>query len=981
MTGTLDVRPNERVALNLQGESDIIAASAVPCTANDCKLPYLPNNLELRQGEDTDRPVVVTGDLQGDLFALDIENFPLALLNLAPGQPAGIEGALAGTTTGEIDLNLNTLAADGNIAIAKPGLGYIQADRLDADFQYDPVAQIAELTSSSLELGNSKYNLNAALNLESGAIDGKLDIPQAYIQDALTTLRWFTIEDAIALFGVSDYASVDAVRPAPERETVDQSVARKLNQLRRANNLIQTNATIRQASTVPTELDIRGRYQGEVVLGGTIQVPQADFQVKGNSWEWQPTAPLPDIVNPLGLVVEETQAISIPKLSLAGKLQGTAVDLADATVQVQEALLSLEGKLSPKNTDAKFAVANLTVDNITNFVTLPVDLAGEINSVGTIKGSIEQPKLEGKVAFSEGAFNGNVLPAKLAGDFDYDGSKLAFNTTAPDAIQVEATVPYPIIPGKSDRLTLNADIDEEAFVFLAALSQNYLNWVGGEGDAKLNATARLDLARKGILYNLDAEGVVNLKDANVLVETPFFVEPFVGTGKITLNNQIVNVEELDAIFADKDLRVSGKLPILTAVANLDKPLTIDLPPGDMKIDKLYEGGVEGVVTVTGPSLEPVIGGEVLLEDGKVFIPKVEKPTAEDTVQLAGTQVESILNDRVRTKSSTKPNTKAQRKAKAKAKPKSSFITALNNLKVKLKDFKLQQAPLYNFQLEGNLNLNGTVDEPSNIIPQGKLKLTKADVDIFSSSFGLARDRDNTIVFSPQAGVFNPQLDIILRTQVEDIGEQDINDLRRADGNSNEIDDPLSQISDSQTVRINLVIDGETTDILPNLAQDSNLNCNIRPNNESLVENNKFYTKAELARYTKCSQDFTSSSVGDRNLINSPAVQLTSTPSLNRGEIVSLLSGQFIAFASQVSNSSQSQLFDLGVNKFVLTPLQNSLLYKVEDTTVGFGKKLGLDYLSVFPNLEGTYQIDRDSSVNSTYNYVLNEARVEYQRNF
>ncbi len=976
MAGTLDVQPQQQIALNLQGEQDVITASAVPCKASNCKLPYLPTNVELRQGEDTNQPVIVTGDRTGDIFALDIQNFPLALLNLAPGTAAGIDGALAGKTTGEIDLNLNTLATEGNIAIANPAIGYIQAKQLEAEFAYDPVNNIAQVTSSSLNLGESRYNLNAALNLESGEIDGKLSIPQAYIQDALTTLRWFTIEDAISLFRIPDYAEVNAVKPAPEKETVDQSVARKLNQLRLINKQIQANAAAREAGNVPTELDIRGKYQGEVILGGTIQTPQADFKVEGGDWQWQPTLGYPAIVNPLGLVIEESQYIAFPKVLIAGELLGTTVDLEEAMVQVQEAVLSLKGKLSPEQLDAKFNVNNLTVDNITNFVTIPVDVAGEINSVGTIKGTVEQPQLEGKVAFANGAFNGNVLPAQLAGDFNYDGSKLAFNTTAPEAIKVEAEVPYPIIPVTSDRITAKANIDQEAFVFLSALSQNYLNWLGGKGDAQLEATARLDLNRKGILYDLSAQGVVNLQDANVAVETPFFTEQFVGTGKITLNNQIVNVENLDATFADKDLSVKGKLPILTAVANLDNPLTIDLPPGEIQIDKLYEGGVAGEVMVTGASLAPVIGGEVTLEDGQVFIPKVEKPTQADVVQLAGTQVNNLTSNQPGQK------TKAQAKSAKSAQPnKSAIITALNNLKVKLKDFKLEQAPIYNFQLEGDLTLNGTVDKPSNIIPKGTLLLTKADVDVFSSSFNLARNRENTIIFTPNAGVFNPQLDVILKTQVEDIDQQDADQLRLAESNSNEIDDPLSEINDSQTVRISLVVNGETTDILPNLAQTVSLNCNVRPPNQSLKENDKYYTASELNQYTQCFRDSSSSSVDNRSLVNSPAVELTSIPSLNRGEIINLLSGQFLAFAGKLSNSSQSQLFDLGVNKFILSPLQNSLLYKVEDTTVGFGRKLGLDYLTVFPNLEGVYEINQNSSINSTYNYVLNEARVEYQRNF
>ena len=997
MRGTVRVQPQQEIALNLQGQQDTIAARAVPCTADRCKLPYLPTNLEIRQGEDTEQPVIAVGDRQGDLFSLDINNFPLALLNLAPGKAAGIEGALTGRTTGDLDLDLYTLAAQGNITVDEPGVGYIQADLFDANFNYDPASNLAEVNSASLNFGDSEYDLNAALDLQTGQIDGRLNIPQAYIQDALTTFRWFTIQDVTNLFNIPDYGEPAAVKPAPERDVVDKSIARMLNQLRNVNRQIQANAAAREAGSVPTELDIQGQYGGEIILGGTIQTPQANFRVEGSDWQWQPKPPYPDIVEPLGLVIEESQYIELPTLLIAGSLQGTTVDLDKAAIQVQQAVLSLEGQLSPEQTDAEFTIANLTVDNIGNFVEIPVDIAGEINSIGTIRGTIDNPQLAGTIAFSNGAFNGNLLPSKLAGDFDYNGKELTFNTTAPEAIEVQATVPYPIVPGQSDRFTASANLEQEAFIFLSALSQNYLNWNGGGGNAQLQANARLDLDREGIIYDLDAEGVVNLDNANVLVETPFFSEPFVGTGKITIDNQIVNVETLNATFADKDLSIAGKLPILTAVNNLENPLTVNLPPGEIDINGLYAGGVTGDVIVTGASLEPVIGGEVTLEDGRVSIPRADTPSQSEVVQFAGSQADEILSDTTTAEITARASTSQTSQQSG-----SGFVTALNDFKVNLKDFKLQQAPLYEFQLEGDLTLNGTVDRPSNIRPQGRLLLTRANVDLFSTSFNAVRNRENTIVFTPQAGVFNPELDIVLQTEVEKIDDQEFNQLRTVETNSNEIDDPISENNDSQTIRVSLVIDGETQEILPNLGSNS-INCNIRPNNEPLVENDRYYTDAELNRFATCFNEVASVGASDRNLINSPAVQLTSTPSLDRGEILNLLSGQFVAFADQVTNSSQSELFELGAERFVFEPLLDSFLYRVEDTTVSLGKKINLDYLTIYPELEGIYQLNQDSSLRFTYDHNLvnlneifnltgsddenerieddNEVRLEYQLNF
>jgi autotransporter translocation and assembly factor TamB len=972
IAGKLGVKPGEAIALNLQGKEDIIAAGAVPCRAKNCRLPYLPTNLEIRQ-EDAEKPVIALGDRNNQQFSLDINNFPLELLNLTPAKALGVEGAITGTTTGEIDLNLYTLATRGDIQIANPGLSYVQANQLQANFNYEPERNIAEITTASLELGDSQYNLNAALDLQSGAIDGQLDIPEAYIQDALTTLRWFTIEDVVKLINIPDYASPAAVKPAPEKETVDQSIARKLNQLRRVNRQIQANAKARETGTIPTKLNIDGRYAGKIILGGTIQTPKADFRVSGTNWQWQPKQAYPNIIPPLGLVSEEAQFIPIPKLAIAGKLEGTTVNLEQAMIQFQEAAFSLKGRLSPEQTDAKFAIANLTIDNISNFVAIPVDLAGEINATGTLQGTPSQPEIAGQVAFTEGAYNGNVLPAKIAGDFNYDGSSLAFNTTAPDAIQVKAAVPYPIIPGKSDRLTANVNLDKEAFVFLDALSQNYLNWIGGEGNAQLQANARLDFNRKGIIYDLDAKGLVNLENANIAIKTPFFTEPFRGTGKITLDNQIVNVETLDGTFADTNISATGKLPILTAVKNLDNPLTVEIPQGDINIDQLYQGGIQGNVTVTGASLEPIVSGKVNLEDGEVSIPKTDTPTTQNVASLAPSET-NTNNLASGAKALTKATT-----TKPKSSAQSRIITTLQDLQVNLKDFRLQQTPLYEFQVKGGLTLNGTADQPSNIRPKGKLTLTKADVDLLSSTFNVARERENTIIFTPQAGVFNPSLDIVLKTEITEVEEEDISLL---EPESNEIPAPLSRANNADTITVFLNVLGETSEILPNLGQQ-NADCNIRPSDTPLVENNQYYSDKELNRLTQCFNK--TALIGDDNnqnqIINSPAVALTSVPSRSQGELIGLFGKEFLAFADQVRNSSQAELFDLGVNQFVIAPIRRSVFYRIDDTVVGIAQQVGLDYLRVLPNFEGIVELDQDSSVRSTYNYALEEVRVQYERRF
>jgi hypothetical protein len=219
------------------------------------------------------------------------------------------------------------------------------------------------------------------------------------------------------------------------------------------------------------------------------------------------------------------------------------------------------------------------------------------------------------------------------------------------------------------------------------------------------------------------------------------------------------------------------------------------------------------------------------------------------------------------------------------------------------------------------------------------------------------------------------LDVQLQTEVSEL-----DDVRLAESGQNEISDPLSQGNNSDIITVFLTIDGETEDILPNLQQAPN-NCQIRGNNTPLVETSRTYTEPELNKLTTCFNEVALANNDDRSIINSSAVELNSIPSRSQGEIVSLFGNKFLSFAEQLENSSQEELFELGANQFVIAPIRRELFYKVDNAVVNVGRKVGLDYLRVHPYLEGIYEINRDSTIRSTYNYVFNEVRLEYELRF
>ena len=87
-------------------------------------------------------------------------------------------------------------------------------------------------------------------------------------------------------------------------------------------------------------------------------------------------------------------------------------------------------------------------------------------------------------------------------------------------------------------------------------------------------------------------------------------------------------------------------------------------------------------------------------------------------------------------------------------------------------------------------------------------------------------------------------------------------------------------------------------------------------------------------------------------------------------------------------------------KEVFFNVYSSQEYAISISTVDFGKKISLDYLTVYPDLEAIYELNPDSSLRFTYSHNLfnevietinssddeetdsaNEVRLEYQLNF
>jgi translocation and assembly module TamB len=636
LAGKVNVNAQE-LTLDLRGRRDVIAASAERCIdVNDnddrCRLPYFPNYLVLRQGEGRKDPLIATGKRNGDVFGLDVQNFPLALLNVTPANRLGIQGAVAGDVTGNANINLFNFATVGNIRIDRPAVGYLQAKQLAANFAYDSNNNIARLASASLQFGNSIYNAQGDLNLRSGQVNGKLDIPKAYIQDVLTTFRWFEIEDVTRLLKTPDYASASAVSTTSVGNT-DASISRLINLLLKIERQIQAKAEERKGGDIPTQLDIEGGYTGEVNLAGSIADPLVDFQVRGNNWQWLPQPSFPNIIEPLGFVKEQTQPIPINQVIVDGNFANKALTVKPVSIQIADTILSLQGQVFPQQQTANFKVQNLSLDRIRNFVNIPLDATGIVNVEGTINGTPQNPKVRGNLALTEGSINSRLLPQTIAGNFNYTDSRLQFNTTEPSSIQLQANLPVPTRSGMDNRFNVNAKLDTEAFNLINAITNGQIAFAGGKGEADLNASGRLNIGQTNPISDLTATGKATVKDATF--KTAYFAEPLKVNAQIALNNQVLNVQQLQGTFAQSKVSAAGIVPLLNPIA-ASNPLTIAIEKGKINLTELYEGEVEGNVTLSNTALRPVISGKVNLRNGQATVPAGNEN--KDTTVAASTAI-------------------------------------------------------------------------------------------------------------------------------------------------------------------------------------------------------------------------------------------------------------------------------------------------------------------------------------------------------
>ncbi|MBV6628113.1 MAG: translocation/assembly module TamB domain-containing protein [Rivularia sp. (in: Bacteria)] len=992
LQGPVDINLGNSIEIDLQGKTDRIAASLQPCTRQDCISPYLPSFFDLRQGVNTQNPILLTGRRQGDVLDIDLKNASLSLLNLVPVVEETIGTTVDGKVTGNLDVNLFNLATAGNIQVDNPAIGAVKAEEFVAAFSYD--GKIARVDAATLQIGKTEYALQGNYNLESQDINGRLVADNGRLQDIFAAVNVFNLEDLQG--GVDnilnpEYGSAADVPTQPVGKP-QAPILEQLKYFAEIVNRIQQQAALQQDENT-IQFDIQGEYDAEVAVAGKLTNPQVNFQLLGDDWQWRPQEEYVTYNARKGVVVKQNQAIDISKVVASGSYNNGIIKLDPAKVNVEEGEIAVDGTLELDGFKSlgTVKIANLPVTLAERFVDLPIDVGGKFNLQANLGGSAFKPDIpQGAFSLVEGTINGKPL-GELAGNFNYLDSTGRLVTTPDSVVKVDATVAYPLQPNRQNTVAVQAKIDNQAFQLLDAFTQNQLQWVDGNGEIAIAINGDLNIQAntiRGILGDLVAESTINIKNATIKTKQLESKVKLTAVGNAVLDDEIIQVRGISGNLAEAPFLIAGNLPIFQPQGN--QPLNVilgsrnvesediifeDIEPQRIKLKGLYRGEIASYITVSRTALNPVIGGDILLQKGKVEIPKREEE--ENTEELTA-KVDNAANQ-VATQS--KQLNQPQQPNDLPINP------TFNNFKVTLgRGFKFSRSlPRVNFRMAGDITVNGGLN---NLRGNGQIELKRGSLFLLENSFFITRDRKQTVTFLPSRSLLNPQLDVELQTTVVDAPNFD-----RLEADNNEIRDDIVAAANPEQIDVRILVNGDANELLASLGNSASNGdaCITYQRNVRLSQIGTNVTESEnkLRKVANCINANSKVSIQTKDLLDNPAVALTSTPSRSNSEILSLLGNRTFAalqkLEQQLTSGNETELLESLVLDYLVAPLETEItqefLYQAQKPVNSLGKSIGLTRLQVFPSLTGLKDINENSSARFVYDYEAGEFRVQYEARF
>jgi translocation and assembly module TamB len=780
LAGSVNADAGKSVDLRLAGASDKIEVAL--------NQSFLPTSFLIQRGES-----VASGQTQGETLRVNLSDFPLAALNLAPGKEAGL-GPITGTISGQVNvpgwkmpLTPATLQATGQIAIAQPAIGYIKGDSFQAEFSYANGS--ATLTNGLFRQGSGQYLISG--NVKTGAnpqFEGKVNVQQGNLQQVLAALQYFNLGDLARglkppVYGDSGDVQTVAVGE-PEAPLIVQ-----LRRLAEIETILQQQQAVKASEKLPPLSQLQGIFGAEIAVAGSLRTGvQAEFNVKGDNWQW-------------GEYVAE-------QFSLEGSFQDGILTVLPLEIRSGKSAIGFSGQLGQKAQSGQLRVENVPVQELAKVVELPfVDVTGNLNLRANLAGSLENPQATGELSLLEGTLNGE--PIKQAdGSFSYSNARLNFGGSAlitqTEPIEVQGSLPFELpfaaVKADSDQIDLRANLQNEGLAIINVLTPQ-VAWVSGKGQVQLRVG--------GTLEQPVAQGIANFENATVRAIA--FPEPLTGlTGTVRFEGDRIRVEGIRGELSQGQVVAAGVIPLSVPFAEGDvdaaNPLAVNLDKLALNLRGLYSGGVVGQVQARGTARRPQLSGNIELYNGEVFL----RSPGGGTTELASASSASD-SPAAEVSPSASPTAEVSPSAgtPTSPSPSPSFEVGLNDLRLNLgRGIRVTSAPILSFQATGGLRVNGTLDD---IRPEGTIRLTSGSVNLFTTQFRLDRGYPQTATFVP-AQRLDPTLDVRLATAVQEVTRF------RTPGTSvaSEIADEPTALGSVRSVRVQALVRGRASQLAESL---------------------------------------------------------------------------------------------------------------------------------------------------------------------
>ncbi|MGF1677507.1 MAG: translocation/assembly module TamB domain-containing protein, partial [Rivularia sp. (in: cyanobacteria)] len=716
LTGSIQSQQRKGLQLNLAGKQDQIA---VKLNSNN-----RPESFLIKRGE-----TFANGQSQSDILTLNVNQFPLQLLKIPlPVNRYLGSGKIAGTFDGNLQINQKTFAtASGNIAIKNPEIGRLKGDKLVANFTYNDDNFV--IKQGEFSKGESSYMIAGRVNnlTKEPQIQGKLNIKQGKIQDVLMALQIYELEDIQRNFEEPTYGK------ASQLETIaiglpNQSLSTQLRRFSEIKRLLALQKQQRREATIFPELaDLQGTFNAFVSVDTNENKQLAtQFNIQGENFSWGPE--------------EDPTRYNAKQVIVQGAFENGIFRLTPLRIESTNRLFSFSGTIGGDEQFGNLQVNNFPIEVLNNFVNLPIGLTGNLNAKAAIAGSIANPLTKGELTISDGTLNQQGVESAAA-SFSYINGSLNFASNImvqnSQPVEINGNIPYKLpfasVTPESNQIKLDVNVKNEGLAVLN-LFTNQATFEQGEGEVKLTVRGTLD---KPIL-----EGNATLN--NAIFSAQALPEKLTNvTGEVKFNFDKIVVENLQGNFSKGKLVAQGQIPVYDDQSiKIENPLGVTLDKLAVNLKGLYQGGVAGNVIINGSALNPVITGNVNLDNGLVLLP--ENDTNTTIVSSKGIE---------RVKAAKQINNNENTRGK------------FNDLQLILgKKVKVERPPIISIEATGNLNVNGTFNNP---VPVGTLKLKKGGVNLFTTQFNLARGEKNTATFRANQPR-DPILDISLFAKVLDV---------------------------------------------------------------------------------------------------------------------------------------------------------------------------------------------------------------------